>query len=306
MPHDHGPKLGHDHGHSLTQGDGRVVAAVSVNLGLTVVQIVAGVVSGSLAMVADAIHNLSDAVSLMIALAARKMARRPADATMTFGYGRIEVVAALVNYTTLIVIALWLLAEGVQRLFNPVEVQGWIVVIVASVALVVDLVTALLIFRLSRDSMNIRAAFLHNLADALGSVAVIFGGVVILLYDWRLIDPILTLMIAGYILWHAGQGIVPAIRLLMLGSPDSPALPDLVAALRAIPGVADLHHLHLWRMQEHDTSLEAHVVLDDTQPTAAVRAAIKALLHDRFDITHSTIELETRDFACADAPLIGH
>lgn len=302
MPHDHG----HHHHHSLPQGDNRVVAAVSVNLGLTLVQIVAGVVSGSLAMIADAIHNLSDAVSLMIALIARKLARRPADAAMTFGYGRIEVVAALVNYTTLIVIALWLLAEGVQRLFDPVQVQGWIVVIVASVALVVDLVTALLIFRLSRDSMNIRAAFLHNLADALGSVAVIVGGVVILLYDWRLIDPILTLLIAGYILWHAGQGLVPVVRLLMLGSPDSPALSDVVGQLRAIPGVADLHHLHLWRMQEHHVSLEAHVVLDDSQPAAAVRQAIKAKLHDRFGISHSTIELESRSEACADAPLIGH
>lgn len=300
MPHDH------EHQHSLPQDDGKVVAAVSVNLGLTIVQIVAGVVSGSLAMVADAIHNLSDAISLIIALAARKMARRPADASMTFGYGRIEVVAALVNYTTLIVIALWLVAEGVQRLFDPVEVQGWIVVVVATIALVVDLVTALLIFRLSRDSMNIRAAFLHNLADAMSSVAVICGGVVILLFDWRLIDPILTLLIAGYILWHAGQGMVPAIRLLMLGSPESPALPDLVAALRAIPGVADLHHMHLWRMQEHDSSLEAHVVLDDTRPPTEVRAAIKALLHDTFAISHSTIELESAPEACRDAPLIGH
>jgi cobalt-zinc-cadmium efflux system protein len=300
MPHDH------EHQHSLPQDDGKVVAAVSVNLGLTIVQIVAGVVSGSLAMVADAIHNLSDAISLIIALAARKMARRPADASMTFGYGRIEVVAAVVNYTTLIVIALWLVAEGVQRLFDPVEVQGWIVVVVATIALVVDLVTALLIFRLSRDSMNIRAAFLHNLADAMSSVAVICGGVVILLFDWRLIDPILTLLIAGYILWHAGQGMVPAIRLLMLGSPESPALPDLVAALRAIPGVADLHHMHLWRMQEHDSSLEAHVVLDDTRPPAEVRTAIKALLHDKFAISHSTIELESAPEACRDVPLIGH
>ncbi|MDG1128351.1 MAG: cation diffusion facilitator family transporter [Paracoccaceae bacterium] len=301
MPHDH------DHHHArLPEGDRRVVAAVVVNLGLTVVQIVAGVISGSLAMIADAIHNLSDALSLMIALVARKLARRPADESMTFGYGRIEVVAALVNYTTLIVIALWLLAEGLHRLFDPVPVQGWIVVIVASVALVIDLVTALLIFRLSRDSMNMRAAFLHNLADAMGSLAVILGGTLILLYDWRLIDPVLTIVIAGYILWHAGRGMVPAVRLLMLGSPDSPRLPEVIDALRAIPGIADLHHLHLWRMQEHDSALEAHVVLDNTRPASLVRADMKALLHDRFAITHSTIELESPDEACRNAPLIGH
>ena len=301
MPHDH-----HHHHAPPPQGDRRVVAAVSVNLGLTVVQIVAGVISGSLAMIADAIHNLSDALSLMIALIARKLAHRPADESMTFGYGRIEVVAALVNYTTLIVIALWLLAEGLHRLFDPVPVQGWIVVIVASVALVIDLATAMLIFRLSRDSMNMRAAFLHNLADAMGSLAVILGGTLILLYDWRLIDPVLTIVIAGYILWHAGRGMVPAVRLLMLGSPDSPRLPEVIDALRTIPGIADLHHLHLWRMQEHDSALEGHVVLDNTRPASLVRADMKALLHDRFAITHSTIELESPDEACRNAPLIGH
>ena len=200
MPHDHH----HHHHHALPeQGDTLVLWAVAVNIALTVAQIIAGVIAGSLAMIADAIHNLSDALSLVIAFAARRIARRPADAKMTFGYGRAEVIAALVNYTTLIVIALYLAAEGIERLFNPVEVQGWIVVVVAGIALVVDLLTALLILRLSRDSVNMRAAFLHNLADALGSVAVIIAGVLILLYDWRLIDPILTLMIAAYILWHS-------------------------------------------------------------------------------------------------------
>ncbi len=282
-----------------------MVAAVSVNIFLTVVQILAGVAAGSLAMIADAIHNLSDALSLIIALAARKLARRPADEAMTFGYGRIEVVAALVNYTTLIVIALWLLAEGFHRLFDPLEVQGWIVVIVAILALVVDLVTAFLTFRLSRQSMNMRAAFLHNLADAMGSLALILGGTLVLLFDWRLIDPILTLVIAGYILWLAGLGLVPAVRLLMLGSPDTPRLQEVIGDMRAVPGVADLHQVHLWQMQEHASSLEAHVVLDSTRPASQVRADLKTLLHDRFAITHSTIELENPDEACRNAPLIG-
>ncbi len=282
-----------------------MVAAVSVNIFLTVVQILAGVAAGSLAMIADAIHNLSDALSLIIALAARKLARRPADEAMTFGYGRIEVVAALVNYTTLIVIALWLLAEGFHRLFDPLEVQGWIVVIVAILALVVDLVTAFLTFRLSRQSMNMRAAFLHNLADAMGSLALILGGTLVLLFDWRLIDPILTLVIAGYILWLAGLGLVPAVRLLMLGSPDTPRLQEVIGEMRAVPGVADLHQVHLWQMQEHASSLEAHVVLDSTRPASQVRADLKTLLHDRFAITHSTIELENPDEACRNAPLIG-
>ena len=302
MPHDH-----HHHHHALPDtGDSRVLWAVIVNVGLTLAQIVAGAISGSLAMIADAIHNLSDALSLVIAFAARRIARRPADADMTFGYGRAEVVAALVNYTTLIVIALYLVTEGIGRLFNPVEVQGWVVVVVAGLAFVVDAITALLIMRLSRDSVNMRAAFLHNIADALGSIAVIVAGVLILLYDWRLIDPILTLVIAGYILWHSATGLRPVIRILMLASPDDPPLEEVLTALEDMPGVASIHHVHLWRMQEHEVSLDAHVVLDGTTPPGELRASLRQMLSDRFDIHHGMIEMETAGESCPDAARIGH
>lgn len=302
MPHDH-----HHHHHPEVDlaGDRRVAAAVGVNILLTVVQIIAGLFSGSLALIADAVHNLSDALSLVIAFAARRIARRPADADMTFGYGRAEVVAALINYVTLIVIALWLAVEGVGRFLNPVEVEGWTVVIVAGVALVVDLVTAALILRLSHDSMNIRAAFLHNVADAMGSVAVVVGGTLILLYGWWIVDPIITLLISGYILWHSWQGIGPVIRVLMLGSPDSPRIDEVAHTLCSADGVADVHALHLWRVQEHRVALQAHVVIEDTAGMDAVRADLKALLEDRFGITHSSLELEGPGAACHDRALIG-
>ena len=304
MPHDHGHH--HPDPDSLA-GDRRVGLAVGVNILLTLVQIAAGIVSGSLALIADAIHNLSDALSLVIAFLARRIARRPADEAMTFGYGRAEVVAALINYTTLIVIALMLALEGVQRLFDPQEVEGWTVVIVAAVALVVDLVTALLVFRMSRNSMNLRAAFLHNLADAMGSVAVIVAGSLILLYDWRLVDPIVTLGISAYILWHSGREIGPVIRLLMLGSPDRPRVSDAVATILSVEGVASVHHLHLWRMQEHEAALEAHVVLTDGgADAAALRDAVKARLREAHDLHHVTIELEAPDRACRASPLVGH
>jgi cobalt-zinc-cadmium efflux system protein len=310
MPHDpsHHAHDGHHH-HALPDdlaNDKRVGAAIAVNILLTVAQIVAGVVSGSLALVADAIHNLSDALSLAIAFWARKIARRPADADMTFGYGRAEVVAAMVNYTTLIVIALYLAAQGGERLFNPVAVDGWIVVVVAAIALVVDTVTALLIFRLSKDSMNMRAAFLHNLADAMGSVAVIVAGTLILLYDWRLIDPIVTLLISGYILWHSVLGIRPVIRVLMLGAPEDTDLGALIATIEAAPGVVSLHHVHLWKMQEHEPALEAHVVVDGTIPPEQLRNDLKSLLLSRFCVAHSVLEFEQIRDACDAAPQIGH
>lgn len=307
MPHDH--RHGHDHHHhhpDLDSGDKRVAAAVGVNIGLTIVQIVAGILSGSLALVADAIHNLSDALTLVIAFFARRVGKRPADARMTFGYGRAEVVAALVNYTTLIVIAIYLAAEGIERLFNPQQVEGWIVVIVAGGALVIDTVTALLVHRLSKDSSNMRAAFLHNVADALGSVAVIIGGTLILLYDWRLVDPIVTLLISGYILWHSWLGIVPVIRVLMLGTPEGTDLDDVLTALQAVDGVNSVHHVHVWYMQESQAALEAHVVLDGTRSEIAVKQAVKTLLQRRFGIVHSVLELEAPDEICTDQQVIGH
>lgn len=163
-------------------GDLRVSIAVWANALLTVAQIAGGIFSGSLALIADALHNLSDMASLVIALAARKISRRPADAEMTFGYGRIEVVAALINYTSLILVSIYLIREGAMRLIDPPEVHGWPVVILGGVALVVDSLTALLTYSMQKGSMNIWALFLHNLSDALASVAVIAGGTLIILY----------------------------------------------------------------------------------------------------------------------------
>lgn len=284
--------------------------AVGVNVLLTVAQVVGGVLSGSLALVADALHNLSDAASLGIAYAARRIARRPSDPRMTFGYVRAEVVAALINYTTLIVIGLYLAYEAVMRFFQPVPVAGWMIVVIAAVALVVDAVTAWLTYRLAKGSMNIRAAFVHNLADALASIGVIVAGTLIILFDWRIVDPIVTLLIAGYILWLAFSEIGSTIRMLMLGTPPGIDLEALIAEVRGIDGVADFHHVHVWAIDENETALEAHVVVPDGTPAdtaAGLRDRIKAVLRDRFGIGHSTLEIERASAVCADEPqVIGH
>ena len=301
---------GHHHHHHVDPdaGDARVFWAIVVNMGLTVAQAVGGLLAGSLALIADALHNFSDAVSLIIAFSARKIARKPADETMTFGYGRAEVVAALVNYTTLIVIGLYLAYEAVERFFNPQDVDGWMVVIIAVVALVVDVATAALTFAMSKTSMNIRAAFLHNVADALGSVAVIFAGTLILFYDWRLIDPIVTLMIAGYILWQSFAEIGGVIRILMLGSPPETRSMELVEAMRGVDGVADVHHIHFWQMQEHEAALDAHLVIADERWDEAkrIRDEARDMLGERFDVAHTTFEFERAGHACHNTQLIGH
>ncbi|SLN52359.1 Cadmium, cobalt and zinc/H(+)-K(+) antiporter [Aquimixticola soesokkakensis] len=299
MPHDHS-HAGHSHAHiDPNAGDLRVAAAIGVNLLLTVAQIIGGIVSGSMALIADAIHNLSDAVSLVIAFWARKIARKPRDGQMTFGYARAEVIAALINYTTLVTVSIYLLYEGVARLIDPPGVDGWPVVWLAAVALVIDAATALLTWKMAKDSVNIRAAFLHNLADALSSVAVIVAGILILLYDWRLVDPIVTIGIALYILWHAFGEVKPVISILMLGAPAGQDATAVTARLAQIDGVSDLHHVHLWQIDERRSSVEAHVVV--AGDAAPVLRALKTVLRAEFNITHSTFEVEAPGQGCAQA-----
>lgn len=303
MPHDHeAGHQGHHHRHGYIPegaGDRNVALAVIVNLALTVAQIVGGLLSGSVALIADAVHNFSDAIALIIAFAARRIARRPANARMSFGYGRAEIVAALVNYTVLIVISVWLGYEAVVRLIDPPEVAGGIVVVLAGLALVIDLATALLTWRLSKESTNIRAAFLHNLADAGSSVAVIIGGALIWAFDWRAADPVITLMISGWILWHALSEIGPVIRILMLAAPTDLETEALRRAIEAEEGVVGIHHLHLWQMDERRSSVEAHLVLEEgTDFSEAVRR-VKRLLAEEFGIQHTTLETETRASGCA-------
>lgn len=284
-------------------GDGRVLLAIVINLVLTVAQVVGGALSGSLALVADALHNFSDAIALVIAFGARKIGRRPRDESMTFGYGRIEVVAALINYTTLIVIGLYLLYEAGMRFLNPQPVVGWTVIVIAGIALVVDMATALLTYAMSRNSVNIRAAFLHNVADALGSVAVIVAGTLILLFDWSLVDPIVTAMIATYILWQSAREIGPVVRILMLGSPSDIETDSVLQAVRVVDGVEDIHHAHFWLMDEHRAALDAHVVVEVGRwaDADAVKASVKGMLRERFGIIHSTLELECSRHSCTEA-----
>ncbi|WP_346432834.1 cation diffusion facilitator family transporter [Breoghania sp.] len=312
--HDHCSGHAHSHGHGHhhhvdpNAGDLRIAFAIGINFLLTVVQIIGGVMARSLALIADALHNFSDSISLVIAFGARKIARRPSDAQMTFGYDRIEIVAALINYTGLIIVGLYLVYEAMLRFIQSEVVDGWLVIIIAAVALVIDLGTALLTFTMSKTSVNIRAAFLHNVADALGSVAVIFAGTLILLYDWRLIDPIVTLMIAGYILWQSFVEIGPVIRILMLGSPPHIAAESVLETLRAVDGVADIHHVHLWQMNEHQNAVDAHLVIADGCWTRAdeIKAAAKARLMQEFDVSHTTLEMECTHHACSQPRTIGH
>lgn len=279
--HDHGPPT-----------DRRLSWAIAINVLLTVVQIGAGVVSGSLGLIADALHNLSDAASMGIALLAQRISRRPADRLMTFGYQRAELVATLVNVTALVLVGGYLLIEAIGRFVSPTPVQGWPVVIVAGMALAVDTLTALVIAGGARHSLNIRAAFLHNVTDALASVGVIVAGTLILLYDIVIADLLVTVAISGYVVYQA-MGLLPrTVRLLMGAMPDDLEYDAIVAALRDTPGVRDIHHLHVWNLDEHRRALEAHLVpeADSLAEFEQLKRRVRGVLSERFNVEHATLE----------------
>jgi len=284
----------HDHHHHDIEGmaDRRLGWAIAINVLLTAGQIAGGIVSGSLALVADALHNLGDAAALAIAWLARRIARRPPDHLKTFGYRRAEVVATLINLTTLAVLGLYLAHESVWRLWEPRVIDGGMVVAVAAVALVVDAATALLTHAMSRQSMNLRAAFLHNLSDALASAAVIASGVMIMRHGWFWSDSVLTLLIAGYVLYQAFSLLPGCVHILMQGAPEGVDIDEVARAMAEIGGVDGVHHLHLWRLDERESALEAHVEVHGAEGGEQIKREIKALLAERFAIRHVTLELE--------------
>lgn len=287
---------GHDtHHHDVSQlSDRRIIWSVLLNVGLTVAEVVGGILSGSVALIADALHNFNDAMALVVTLVARRVSRRRADNQYTFGYRRAELIGATINLTALIVVGLFLISEAIKRLISPEDINGWVVIIVAAIALVVDIGTAWLLWAMSKGSLNVRAAFIHNVSDALASVAVLIGGVCVVLWEITVVDPLLTLLIAGYILYQGFKAMRGAVRILMQAAPAGLDLQAMINELNALDGVDHLHHVHVWQIDEHRRSLEAHVMVSeaDSSQWSAIKQRIKQALSDRFDIDHSTLEFE--------------
>ena len=293
MGHTHHHSHSHHHHGDLSAASLRGLwGAVAANIVLTLAQLIGGIIAGSLSLIADALHNFSDAASLVIALVAIRIGRRPPDQIKTFGYKRAETIAALINLTALVIIGFYLVIEATKRFYMPQPIEGWPVIILAGLAIVINGVTAFLTYRQAKHSTNIRAAFLHNLSDALASVGVIVAGALILLYNWVWADAAITIVIAGYVLWQGLTELPKVIHLLMDGTPVDVDIEKTVAGMQELDGVADVHHVHVWQLNEQQNALEAHIVLETGHDMDAVKRALKALLHEKFGIGHSTLEFE--------------
>lgn len=298
MGHHHAHHHHHHHAyhqHGASDGsDGRLIFSIILNAAITVAEFVGGIISGSLALISDALHNLTDTTSLAVAYVARKISRREATQAKTFGYRRAEIIAAFVNLITLVLIALFLIKEAVERAFAPQPVDGGVMLVVATIGLVANFVSAAILFKDARNSLNIRSAFLHILSDGVSSVAVVAGGIVILLYDFHLIDPILTLAISIYLLIHSYRMLRQTIDILMEATPRDVDIPTLARELATIEHVVNVHHVHVWQLDEAHRAFEAHVVIDrgSVAEMENAKAAIKRHLRDRHQIAHSTLEFE--------------
>lgn len=288
--------MAHSHGHNELEGlsDRRIAYTVVLNVLLTVAEIIGGVISGSVSLVADALHNLNDAIALLIALFARRISRKQPDEQRTFGYRRAEVIGGLISLVALAVVGIFLAYESILRFFEPSAVGGWTMIVVAGIALAVDVLTVVLLYAMRRGSVNIRAAFAHNISDALASVAVILGGVAILLFQVTWVDPLLSLLIVGYIFYQVYTMLPGTVRVLMESAPESLDMASLVRKMQEVDGVDDVHHLHVWQLDEHENALEAHVVIarEDAQEMDRIKGALKQLLKDDFDVRHPTLEIE--------------
>lgn len=277
----------------------RLLIALALNLGITAAEVVGGIVSGSLALLADAAHNASDTASVLIAYIAFRIAQRPADQARSFGFGRVETVGALINLTTLIMIGLYLLVEAGNRLFaaEPQELAGTTMLIVGGIALGEDLLAAW-VLRKDLGSLNVKATFLHMIADALATVAVIAAAIAVLTWGQRAawVDPAATAVIALYIFWHAGRAMRETISVLIDTAPEGFDHDALTRTLQDCLGVVEVHHVHLWRREEGILALEAHLVLDDPDLERATRAKerLRIDLRHRFGIQHTTLEVEHR------------
>lgn len=275
----------------------RLIISIILNIVITLAEIIGGLVSHSLALISDAIHNLNDAASLGISLIARKVSGKEANVNKTFGYKRAEVIGAFINLILLVIISLYLVKEGIERFFNPQVIVGTVMFVVAVIGLLGNFVTAILLHKGSKESLNLKSAYIHILSDGLSSVGVIAAGILIIQFQWYFVDAVLTLIIAGYILYQSYEMLKQIINILMEATPEHLDANEIVEKISQLNGVDNIHHVHLWNLDESNFLLEAHVLIKkcDLESIEEIKRSIKQSLRSQFKIYHSTLEFEFED-----------
>jgi cobalt-zinc-cadmium efflux system protein len=293
--------MAHDHRHETGLDTGNHARPIAITLALVVLymglELVGGVVSGSLALLADAGHMLSDAGALVLTLFAMKMARRPATAARTYGYYRAEILAALANGATLVAIAIYIFLEAYERFQDPPPVQGPLMLAVACGGLIVNGIGLWLLRGGRQGSLNVRGAWLHVLTDALGSIQAIVAGALIWAFAWYWVDPLASALIGLLVIYSSWSLIAQSVGVLMEGAPGNVKVDDVRAALLDLPHVSSVHDLHVWTITSGFVALSAHVTCVEPAKGDNVLQSAQRMLAERFGIRHSTIQID-RDPSC--------
>jgi cobalt-zinc-cadmium efflux system protein len=294
--HDHE----HDHGRErepreAQQGGRRdLLIALSITMLMMVAEVIGGLLSNSLALLSDAGHMLTDNLALLLSFFAMKFATMPATERKTWGFYRLEILAALLNGVVLVLLSLYIIYEAYQRLLHPQPVEGTLMLVVATLGLVVNIIGAIFLFRHSHDSLNIRGAYLHIVGDALSSVGVVIGGVVIIYTGWYLIDPLLSMLIALVIIYSAWALVRESVNILLEAVPGHIDIDTVASEMAKITGVREAYHIHVWTITSGVYAMSAHVLIDDQLVSGSrdIIDELKDLLSRRFNVLHSTIQLE--------------
>jgi cobalt-zinc-cadmium efflux system protein len=293
--HEHGHGLGHAHAHTPTNFGRAFALTTALNLGLVVVQVVYGLLADSVALLADAGHNFGDAIGLVLAWIAYSLVRVRASERFTYGYRSASILAAFANAILLLVATGAIVWEAVRRFADPPEVAGTTVMIVAAAGIVINGLSAWLLMAGQKDDLNIRGAFLHLVADAAVSVAVVVGGAIIVATGWNWVDPAISLVIAVVIIWGTWSLLRESFELSMQAVPKGIVLAEVRTYLEGLPGVAGAHHLHVWAMSTTENALTVHLVFPAGHPGDAFLAQVCGELSRKFRIHHPTMQIEIAD-----------
>jgi cobalt-zinc-cadmium efflux system protein len=300
----------HNHNHDHHQVEGKnLLFSIVLNLVITAAQVIGGLLSGSLALLSDALHNFSDVLSLVFSFIAHKLSKKKASVNQTFGYKRAELIAAFVNAMTLIIVALFLIYGAIERFFNPQVIKSSLVIWLSILGIVVNGLSAFMLKKDAEKNLNMKSAYLHLFTDMLASVAVLIGGLVMKYFQWFWVDSVLTILIAFYLIIVGFDLLKTSTKMLMLFTPVHIDINEIIGEVHKIEGVGKLHHIHVWHLNDDELHLEAHLdCIEDIKMSEfnEIVSQVERILLDKFQINHINIQPEynkeedSKDFIVQD------
>jgi len=286
----------HNHGHHHHEvNNGNLSVSIFLNIGITIAQIIGGFISGSLSLLSDALHNFSDVIALLLSYIANKISKKKANEKNTFGYKRVEIIAAFINSTALVIVALFLIYESIKRFYNPLTISSDLVIWLSILGIAFNGFSAVLLKKDAAHNLNMKSAYLHLFSDMIASIAVFVGGILMKYFQWYWVDSLITFGIAIYLIYMGIDILKSSSKILMLFTPDNIDIKEIIKSIEQVIGIHKLHHIHLWHLNDNDIHFEAHIDCKENISISQFNLLvnkIEEVLHHQYNINHSTIQPE--------------